>query len=69
MCLMCEHHLDMCKDPECYAAAEVDPERRWDLYASRSGWKAVLWRGYDEPCDHIKANNPEWRDDLTGVDE
>jgi hypothetical protein len=24
----------------------------------------VLWRGYEEPCDHIKASNPDWREEM-----
>jgi hypothetical protein len=64
MCLACEHYVDLCKEAECVTRAESDPAQRWNIFASRSGWTAVLWRGYGEPCDHIKAGRPDWRDEM-----
>ena len=64
MCLMCEHYLAICKEPECVAAADA-----YDVFESRSGWTGVLWRGYREPCDHIKAEYPDWADDMYDDDE
>jgi hypothetical protein len=61
---MCEYYLDICKEPECIAAEEAKDPPSWNLFWSRSGWKGVLWRGYEEPCDHIKASNPDWREEM-----
>lgn len=66
MCLMCEFYLGTCAEPECVAKATGE-----ELFTSRKGtYQYFLWKGYSEPCEHIKAEhgpeceifNPEVRE-------
>lgn len=70
MCLMCEWYIDSCDKPECIEAAEQRYENAKasgdrqqissaaeELYVSRSDWKLFLWKGYSEPCEHIREGH------------
>lgn len=59
MCLMCEHHVDSCNEQKCIDAADD-----YDVFTGRSGITLYLWRGYGEPCEHIKNDLPDWEDYL-----
>lgn len=59
MCLACEYYIATCKEEECIAKAD-----RFDIYTGRTGLTLWLWRGYDEPCEHIKADYPDWEEDM-----
>lgn len=65
MCLMCEYYVDLCKEQECIDKLEPN---HWNLYRGRL-FTAVLWRGYGEPCEHIKQTNPDWKDYMYEADE
>jgi len=54
---MCEYYVSICYDPECFEKADG-----YNKYQSRHGKKMTLWRGYTEPCEHIKATDPDWED-------
>lgn len=61
VCLMCEGWPDVCYEPECYeAAGPYDSYNGMERFDSRTR-KMAIWRGYgDDPCDHIKAEYPDW---------
>lgn len=63
MCLFCEWKLATCSEQECIDAADPD-----DVYHGRSV-TCYMWRGYDEPCKHIKEWYLDWEDDMLDPDE
>ena len=63
MCLMCEYYRDTCDVPECVERA--DPYDRYTLnYEPHQTIR--LWRGYDDPCEHIAAKHGPLCDVIVG---
>lgn len=69
MCLMCEWYISSCSEPECVEMAKTrieDAKATGDRHAISNAvdeyWdgrsvKLFIWKGYSEPCEHIKAEH------------